>query len=124
MQEISNTPTATRIGSNLVLTLPRELGPAALAEFRKLVLDQTHGSRALAVIFDCSSVHYMDRHEFAELCAISRIVTVLGSHPCFAGLRPGIVKYLVQVDADFSGVQAFLDLNAALDHFSDQNAVG
>ncbi len=121
MREISSEATATRIKSNLVLTLPGELGPSVIEKIRQLVVDQTHDHRALKVIFDCSAVQYMDCHEFGELRAICRMVMVLGSTPCFAGLRPGVVKYLVQADADCSGLEAFLDLNTALDHFSGQD---
>lgn len=122
MDESSPDVAATRIKDNLVLNLPSEFGPSTLEQLRQLVLDQVHENHTLAVIFDCSAVQYMDRHEFSELCVISRVVMVLGARPCFAGLRPGVVKYLVQADADCPGIKTYFDLNAALDHFAAQKA--
>lgn len=124
MRELSDSVTATRVKNNLVVTLPADLSASVLEQLRQVALGHVHEKRVRAVIFECSAVHYMDRYEFEQLCVLFRVVDVLGSQPCFVGMRAGIVKYLVQSDADCSGIKAFLDLNEALDHFSGAGDAG
>lgn len=118
MQELFVSVTATRVKNNLVVTLPADLSGSVLEQLRQVTLGQVHQQRLTAVIFECSAVHYMDLHEFEQLCTTARTVRVLGSQPCLVGLRAGIVKYLVQSNADCAGIRAFLDLNEALDYFA------
>ena len=109
--------TATRVGNNLVVALPADLNDSALEQVRACALAQVHRQPTQAVIFECSAVRYMDREEFEQLCALFRVVTMLGTQACLVGLGPGIVKYLVMANVDSAGVLAFLDLNEALEHF-------
>lgn len=109
--------TATRVGDNLVVTLPPDLTDSTLEQVRTVALTHVHKAPTQAVIFECSAVHYMDRQEFEQLCALFRVVAMLGAKACLVGLGPGIVKYLVMANVDSAGLLAFLDLNEALEHF-------
>lgn len=109
--------TSTRVGNNLVVALPSDLTDSTMEQVRTVALEHVHCEPTQAVIFECSAVHYMDRQEFEQLCALFRVVSVLGSQACLVGLGPGIVKYLVMANVDSSGLLAFLDLNEALQHF-------
>lgn len=112
-----HTVTATRVGNNLVATLPPELTDASLEQVKAIALQQVHQQATQAVIFECSAVQFMDRQEFEQLRALMRVVSVLGAQACVVGLSPGIVKYLVMANADCAGLRAFLDLNEALEQF-------
>lgn len=112
-----HTVTANRVGNNLVVTLPPELTDAILEQVRTVALRHVHQQATQAVIFECSAVQFMDRQEFEQLCALSRVVSVLGAQACLVALSPGIVKYLVMANAECAGLRAFLDLNEALEHF-------
>lgn len=109
--------TSTRVGNNLVVALPSDLTDSTMEQVRSVALEHVHREPTQAVIFECSSVHYMDRQEFEQLSALFRVVSVLGAQACLVGLGPGIVKYLVMANVDSSGLLAFLDLNEALGHF-------
>lgn len=116
--------TATRVGNNLVVTLPSDLGDETLEQVRTAALAHIHREPTQAVIFECSPVRYMDRREFEQLSALFRVVAVLGSQACLVGLSPGIVKYLVMAEVDCAGLLAFLDLNEALAHFPAPTTTG
>lgn len=124
MHELFDSVTATRVRNNLVVTLPADLSGSVLEQLRQVTLGQVQQQRLTAVILECSAVHYMDLHEFEQMCALIRTVQVLGPQPCLVGLRAGIVKYLVQSNADCAGIRAFLDLNEALDHFAGASEPG
>lgn len=111
--------TVTRVKNTLVVGLSMDLGLQALEQLYEQVLTQVHQQGANAIVFECSAIQYMDRYEFEKLCALFRTLTVLGSQACLAGLRPGVVKYLVLADAECSGIRAFLNLDEALAHFAD-----
>lgn len=120
MEHLHANVTGTRVNDNLVMTLPADLAGNVIDQVRDMALRQVQGSRLSAVIFECSAVSYMDLHEFEALREISRVVSVLGARPYFAGLRPGIVKYLVLSDANLEEVRAFLGLNEVLEHLARQ----
>jgi len=112
--------THTRIKDSLLVTLPGELAPDTLSEVQRLTLDEIQHTMTASVIFECSAIKFMDAEEFCEIRSIASMAGVLGASPLIVGLRPEIIKYLVQSDLDVSGIQAFLGLNEALDYL-DRN---
>ena len=120
MNDSTVSVTQTRIKDSLLVTLPDELGPLTLSEVQRLTLDEIQHTMTASVILECSAVKFMDAEEFEVIRSIASMAAVLGASPLMVGLKPEIIKYLVQTDLDVSGIQAFLGLNDALDYL-DRN---
>lgn len=121
INELQNTVTATNIKNNLVVTLPFDLSGSALDQVRSATLGAIQESTIHAVIFECSSMKFIDANEFDILKSICAMSDVLGAKPILTGLRPEIIKYLILADMDCSGIRAFLGLNEALDYLEQMN---
>ena len=121
INELQSTVTATNIKNNLVVTLPVDLSGSNLDQVRSVTLDAIQESTIHAVIFECSSMKFIDANEFDALKSICDMSDVLGAKPILTGLRPEIIKYLILADLDCSGIRAFLGLNEALDYLEQVN---
>jgi hypothetical protein len=55
----------------------------------------------------------MDAEEFAALRKIERMAALMGAETVFAGLRPGVVSALIDLDADVSKLAASRSLDDA-----------
>lgn len=121
INELQSTVTATNIKNNLVVTLPFDLSGSALDHVRSVTLSAIQESTIHAVIFECSSMKFIDANEFDALKSICAMSDVLGAKPILTGLRPEIIKYLILADMDCSGIRAFLGLNEALDYLEQVN---
>jgi rsbT antagonist protein RsbS len=71
-----------------------------------------------SVVFDVSACEVMDLDEFAELQKAVRTVEWLGLRYVVAGLRPGIVAYIVSTGAALGALRTALDLELALEELS------
>jgi rsbT co-antagonist protein RsbR len=107
-------PTANRVGSALVVTLPAELGDAAFALLRGATLERLRSARLRAIIFEASGLEFIDRREFEALSAIARSARWLGARALLVGLRPGIVAYLVGAGVDTGAFEPYATLDDAL----------
>jgi anti-anti-sigma regulatory factor len=107
-------PVATRIGSALVVTLPREVDDATLAALRSQVLERARRGRIRALVFEASGLDVIDAVEFRGLAGVARGANWLGVRPMLVGLSAGIVRYLVDVAADTSDFEPFGTLDDAL----------
>lgn len=121
VNELQSTVTATNIKNNLVVTLPVDLSGGTLDHVRSVTLSAIQESKIHAVIFECSSMKFIDANEFDVLKSICSMSGVLGAKSILTGLRPEIIKYLVLADIDCSGIRAFLGLNEALDYLEQVN---
>jgi rsbT co-antagonist protein RsbR len=107
-------PTANRVGSALVVTLPAELGDAAFALLRGTTLERLRSARLRAIIFEASGLEFIDRREAEALSAIARSARWLGARALLVGLRPGIVAYLVGAGVDTGAFEPYATLDDAL----------
>jgi anti-anti-sigma regulatory factor len=107
-------PIVTRVGPALIVTLPRELGDAALHALRTSVMERVRESRTRALVFEASGLDVVDASEFRALAAVARSAAWLGVRPMLVGLTPGIVGYLVDAALDTSAFTPFGTLDDAL----------
>ncbi len=107
-------PTTTRIGSALVVTLPRELDEAAFTALRTTVLEGARRPGTKALIVEMSGLDLIDATEFADLSAVARSAAWLGVRPMLVGLSAGLVAYLVDAGVDTSAFEPFGSLEDAL----------
>jgi hypothetical protein len=71
-----------------------------------------------SVVFEVSACEVMDIDEFAQLQKAVRTVEWLGLRSVIAGLRPGIVSYIVSSGAELGELRTALDLELALEELS------
>jgi anti-anti-sigma regulatory factor len=107
-------PTTTRIGSALVVTLPRELDEAVFAALRTAVMEEARRPGTRALIFETSGLDLVDAAEFADLSAAARSAAWLGVRPMLVGLSAGLVAYLVDAGIDTGAFEPFGSLEDAL----------
>lgn len=112
-----NTDTAISVVFEcLVATLQGELYPETLDQVKKDVLNKVHSTTLRGVIFDMSAVRMLDSYSFECLVKIVKTVKLLGVEAVFAGLQPGVVSSIVELDIDFEGFRAFFDLEDGLNY--------
>lgn len=108
------TPTITRVGSALVVTLPRELDDVALHGLRLDLLERVRRARVRWVVFEASGLELVDADEFAQLSTVARSASWLGARTALVGLSAGLVGYLVDEGVDTSAFRAYAGLDEAL----------
>ena len=108
------TPTTTRIGSALVVTLPFELDDDALEALRRDLLERVRRGRVRSVVLEASGLELIDAREFAQLAAVASGAAWLGARTLLVGLSAGIVAYLVDAGVDTSAFEPHASLDDAL----------
>jgi anti-anti-sigma regulatory factor len=107
-------PATTRIGSALIVTLPRELDDASLGALRTVVLDRLHREPTRVLVFEASGLDVIDAVDFAALSLVARSAAWLGVRSALVGLSAGIVGYVVGADLDTTAFDAYGTLEDAL----------
>ncbi len=110
----SGAAVVTRIGSALIVTLPRDLTDATLASLRGGVIARLRHGRARAIVFEASGLDTIDTAEFADLSAVARTSAWLGVRAMLVGLSAGIVAFLVNAGVDTSAFEPYATLDDAL----------
>ncbi len=100
---------------SLVAVIQIELSDDVLYRFREDLLAEIRRRGAPSVIVDVSGLDVMDLHEFDQLRRIFRMAAIMGCRPILAGLQPGIVAALVQMDAETDGLETALSVEKALE---------
>ena len=103
----------TTVKGCLVVPLPADLA-GELEPLRELVLDGVRNQRAHTVVLDFAALQLIDSTEFATVREILHMAALLGARSVMAGLRPGVVAYLVWNDVDTQGLTFMRDLDEAL----------
>ena len=120
-----STITPTVVMGCLVVTLPTDLAHE-LDGLQSLVLEGVRGASVRAAVLDFSSVRVVDCAEFAKVRGVVDMARLMGARVFLVGLRPGVVAYLVDNDADISGLEVERGLEDALERMasSDGGASG
>jgi rsbT antagonist protein RsbS len=108
----------TRLNQSMVATLE---GAIDAAELRDLVdsLSETQARQHIdGVVLELSACEVIDLDEFAELQKAVQTVEWLGLRCIIAGLRPGIVAYIVSSGLEWGGLRTALDLELALEELA------
>lgn len=99
---------------SLIAVIQIELGDSVIERFREDLLAEIRRRSAPSLIVDVSGLEVMDIHEFEQLCRIFRMAKIMGCRSILAGLQPGIVAALVQLDADTEGLETVLSVEHAV----------
>ena len=90
-----------------------------MSQFRHDLLSLVKASGATRIILDVSGVLVMDLAEFESLQRTVAMAGLLGARSIVAGLRPGVVSSLVELDAPVDWVVAALNLEQAFALFQE-----
>lgn len=106
--------TLTRVGGTIVVTFQGAVDAATLGAASKVLIEELGRRRADNVVFEVSGCEVIDLDEFASLRKLMQAAQWLGVPSLIAGLRPGIVAYLVSAGVPTGDLRAALDLEQAL----------
>ncbi len=108
----------TRLDRTMVATLEGSIDAKALEALVDSLSESQAWQMADSVVFEVSACEVMDLDEFAQLKKAVRTVELLGFRCVVAGLRPGIVAYIVSSGAELVALRTALDLELALEQLS------
>ena len=97
----------------LVASVQVDLNDGVIQQLADNLLEALRMQGARGVILDLSGVSIMDAEEFAALRKIERMAALMGARTVFAGLKPGVVSALIDLDADVSKLAASRSLDDA-----------
>ena len=97
----------------LVASIQVDLDDRVIQQLADSLLEALHRQSARGVILDLSGVAIMDAEEFAALRKIERMAGLMGARTIFAGLKPGVVSALIDLDADIAELVASRSLDDA-----------
>jgi len=101
------------VQSCLVVTLQGEIPDEKFIRIRNDILNRIYSMAIRGMILDLSTVRVLDRYSFNALADTSKMASLLGVQTIFAGLQPGVVSALVDLEVDVSGIRTALTLEDA-----------
>ena len=102
-----NRVSMSQMNDRLFVIFQGDVVPETLSVLSTDLLEYIQTHRITLVIFDLSAIAVLDLTEFNALQSIACMIKLMGSEIIFTGFNPGIVAYLISVDADI------LDINIA-----------
>ena len=97
----------------IVASVQVDLTDDVLRRFRLDLLEFLQRSGAQAVILDLSGLEILDLEEFEALRQTMSMVSLMGAISIVAGMRPGVVSALIELNADVEGILAAFNLDDA-----------
>lgn len=104
----------------LVAALHGMIDDNSLAGFQQRILEEVKVTHVKGVVLDMSQVSVLDDVTFSHLTRIANALVMLGSRVVFCGFQPAVVAALVHFDADTADVEAFFNLENALDRLNEE----
>ncbi len=108
----------TRLNQSMVATLEGTIDAGELGDLVNSLSEAQARQNVDSVVFEVSACEVMDLDEFAELQKAVRTVEWLGLRCVVAGLRPGIVAYIVSSGLELGMLRTALDLELALEELT------
>lgn len=104
----------TRVRGTIVLTFQGAADATTLEVASEMLMQELGLRHADDVVFEVSGCEVIDFDEFVALRKLVRKVEWLGVGSVIAGIRPGVVAYLVSAGIPTSAFSVALDLEQAL----------
>ena len=108
----------TRLNQSMVATLEGTIDAGELGDLVDSLSEVQARQNVDSVVFEVSACEVMDLDEFAELQKAARTAEWLGLRCVLAGLRPGIVAYIVSSGLELGTLRTALDLELALEELA------
>jgi rsbT antagonist protein RsbS len=97
----------------VVASIQVDLSDEVLQQFQSDLLSLIWSSGVSTVILDASGIEIMDGEDFNSLVHAMKMTSLMGARPIIAGLRPGVVASLIELDLDVGQIEAALNLDHA-----------
>ena len=104
----------------IVASIQVDLTDDVLRRFRVDLLEFLQQSGAQAIILDLSGLEILDLEEFEALRQTMSMVSLMGAKSIVAGMRPGVVSALIELNADVEGILAAFNLDDAFSQIEAQ----
>jgi rsbT antagonist protein RsbS len=98
----------------IVASIQVDLSEELLRLFREDLLKLLHSSEADGIILDLSGVEIIDAEDWEAIRGTMTMANLMGARSIVAGLRPGVVSALVELEVDVEDIDAALNLDEAL----------
>ena len=99
----------------VVASIQVDVDPDVLSQLQDDLLETVQVSGATGVIIDLSALGILDPGDLDELRATIDMAALLGARTVLAGMRPGMISALMDLNANVDGLDAAADeLNALL----------
>ncbi len=98
----------------LIVQAPEDFSDESLGAVKSRVLNKVHSSSVRGVLVDVSPLKMLDSVSYNLLAEMARTVTLLGAKVIFAGLQPGVVSTLIDLNVDCDDILTAVDVDAAL----------
>lgn len=115
--ERHRTVAVTRTRGAVIVTMQPDLEPAMFDQLQESVLQQLHGHRHRAVVLDFSAVDMLSLCEFERCRKLLSAAGLLHAARIVVSLRPDIVMYLTEMQAQTQGIDFFFSLEEALQRY-------
>ena len=100
--------------NSIVASIQVDLSDELLRLFREDLLRLLQSSEAEGIILDFSGVEIIDAEDWAAIRRTMTMANLMGTRSIVAGLRPGVVSALVELEVDVEDIDAALNLDEAL----------
>lgn len=98
----------------IVASIQVDLSEELLRLFREDLLKLLQSSEADGIILDLSGVEIIDAEDWEAIRGTMTMANLMGARSIVAGLRPGVVSALVELEVDVENIDAALNLDEAL----------
>ena len=115
-----DTETAMSVVRNcLVATIPGEIHDEMLMRIRTDILEKVQATKVRGLILDFSTVRALDTFAFNSFTDTAKMASLLGVAIVFAGLQPGVVSALVDLEVEITDVGTALTIEDAFEQLRD-----
>jgi hypothetical protein len=108
----------TRLNQSMVATFEGDIDASELGYLINSASEAQAKQNVDSVVFEVSACEVIDLDEFTELQKAVRTIEWLGLRCVVAGLRPGIVAYIVSSGVELGTFRTALDLELALEELA------
>jgi len=114
----------TVVSGCLVAHVPPVLQDETIRLVQRDVLDAVHRTCAKGVILDLSGVRILDSFLATGIVNTGRMLSVMGTAPVLACIRPEVAASIVYMDIDIKGLRFAFDLEEAYQMLATAGASG
>jgi rsbT antagonist protein RsbS len=103
----------------VVASIQVDVDPDVLSQLQDDLLEAVQGSGATGVIIDLSALGILDPGDLDEIRSTIDMVALLGARTVLAGMRPGMISALMDLNANVDGLEAALTLDDAFQRLGE-----
>jgi len=103
-----------RVGSNLIVSVQRDLHDAIAEAFQEDLLVTIEKDGATGLLIDISALDMVDSYVARVLADTGRMAKLMGTETVIVGMRPEVAATLVRMGYTMAGVRTALNVDEGL----------